>query len=669
MSAGEKSLFSRMMGFGKSRSGLSAKRDQRDRLHVILSSIGDGVISTDTHGRVEFMNEVAEKLTGWSVSEAIGVSVEEIFKILNEVTREAVDNPAIVAMKEGTTVTLPRPSVLISKEGKEIPIEDSGSPVKGPDGKTAGAVLIFRDITERRRDEQARTLLSYIVESSDDAIVGKNLDGIITSWNTAAERMFGWTSSEAIGNSITIIIPSDRLNEEKGILQRLRRGERIEHFETIRVSKDGSLIDISLTVSPIQDSTGRIIGASKIARNISDRKQAERERTLLLEREQEARANAESANRIKDQFLATVSHELRTPLNAILGWVRLLSTGTLDGATVKRAIETIEHSARAQARLIDDLLDVSRITSGKLQLNLENVNLTQIIQTSMETIRPLAETKSMTIQTKLEPEAAIVAGDGTRLKQVVWNLLSNAVKFTSQGGTIEVTLRRSGPHAEMKVKDSGIGIKSEFLPFLFDPFRQADAKDTRRHGGLGLGLAIVRHIVEMHGGTVLAESEGEGHGATFTVYLPVKETQLQERPARPKIAGEKLPNLHHVRALVVDDEDSAREIVAAVLKQCGAEVAAVSSADDALVALAEWHPNVLISDIAMPDQNGYELISRIRALEPHQGGDIPAVALTAYAKSEDRLRALSAGFQTHVAKPIEPSELAMIVAGLLQPEK
>ena len=643
------------------------EKEQRERLHVILSSIGDAVIATDRFGRIEFMNGIAQTLTGWGQRDAVGKPLDEIFKIVNEETRENVDNPALLAMKQGVTFGLSNHTLLISRDGHEIPIDDSGAPVKASDGSIVGAVLIFRDISERRRDEHARTMLSYIVQSSDDAIISKSLEGIITSWNSAAERMFGWTSDEAVGKPITIVIPPDRLHEEKGILERLRRGERIDHFETIRISKDGRLMNISLTVSPIRDSTGRIIGASKIARDITQQKMAEQERTELLRREQAALAQSEAANLTKDQFLATASHELRTPLNAIFGWVRLLSTGTLDASGVTRAIETIEQSARAQARLIDDLLDVSRIASGKLQLNFELLDLGKIIRDAIETIRPIAVTKSIEIVTVVDRAAAMMTGDSTRLQQVIWNLLSNALKFTQNGGKVEVRLEKVDSQAQITVSDTGIGISEQFLPYLFEPFRQADGKDTRRHGGLGLGLAIVRHLVEMHGGTIVASSSGEGHGATFVVRLPLKAVAVHVLEQREKQAS--LPQLDKVKALVVDDEASARELMSAVLQKCGAEVVAVGSVPEALSAIVEWQPNVVVSDIAMPDQSGYDLITKIRALKPEQGGNIPAVAVTAYTKMEDRMKALAAGFQSHVAKPVEPGELALVVASLLHMEK
>lgn len=658
----------------KSHVSETLEKDEREKLQVILSSIGDGVIATDAEGRVVFMNRVAESLTRWTEEEATGKNLAEVCRIINEETRVPVNNPALLAMKEGISFGLANHSVLVRKDGTEIPIDDSGAPIRNSHGKTIGAVLIFRDITDRRRDEQTRALLSYIVQSSDDAIIGKNLEGIVSSWNAAAERMFGWTAIEAIGRPITIIIPEDRLREEKDILERLRRGERIDHFETTRVAKDGRKIDLSLTISPIRDSNGRIIGASKIARDITELKRAAEERVRLLQREKAARTEAEAANRTKDEFLATVSHELRTPLNAILGWVRLLSAGALEPSAVTRAIETIEQSAKAQSRLIDDLLDVSRITSGKLQLNFEPVDIVRIIEATLDTMRPVAETKSIHIVSKLNPPAGIIVGDSTRLQQVIWNLVSNAVKFTPIGGRIEVRLDRTDSEAEISVEDTGIGISPEFLPHLFEAFRQADGKDTRRHGGLGLGLAIVRHLVEMHGGTASAKSRGEGRGSTFIVRLPIKAAQVRAgdqlpEPARPRMVAEQLPRLHRVRALVVDDEASARDIVTAVLKQCGAEVTAVSSAAEALSALTQWQPNVLVSDIAMPEQNGYELISKIRTLKPQEGGNIPAVALTAYAKADDRLKALAAGFQSHLAKPFEPGELALVVANLVQLDK
>ena len=394
--------------------------------------------------------------------------------------------------------------------------------------------------------------------------------------------------------------------------------------------------------------------------------------------------DAQEVNRLKDEFVATLSHELRTPLTAVLGWTRLLGTGQLDEATRKRALETIERNAQSQVQLIDDILDVSRVIRGKLRLNVRPVELTQVIETAVDSVRPAAEAKGIRLQVVLDPHAGPVSGDPDRLQQIVWNLLSNAIKFTPKEGRVQVLLARVNSHLELTVSDTGEGIEEAFLPFVFDRFRQADPSTTRRHGGLGLGLAIVRHLVELHGGSVMVESKGAGQGTTFKVSLPLMivhqpefasnggesaNAVAAEHPTAAAAGGGRLtlecpPELEGLRVLLVEDEPDARDLLVAVLTQCRADVRAVSNAADALLELEAWQPEVLISDIEMPGEDGYTLIRKIRLLPPERGGKIPAAALTAYARAEDRMRALLAGFQLHVPKPVEPAELAAVVASL-----
>ena len=512
--------------------------------------------------------------------------------------------------------------------------------------------------------------LAAIVASSDDVIISKTLEGVITSWNPAAERILGYTADEAIGKNIKLIIPPDRWPEEDDVLARIRRGERVEHFETIRRAKDGHLLNISITVSPVKDESGRIIGASKVARDITDRKQAEVERERLLASEKEARAQAERANRLKDEFLAVVSHELRSPLNAITGWASVLRTRKLDDQTM-RAVETILRNAKTQAQLIGDLLDVSRIVSGQLRLNIRPFQLPSVIEAAIEVVRPSADAKSIRIQTFLDPAAGPVPGDPDRLQQVFWNLLSNAVKFTPRGGQIQIRLQRINSHVEFIVTDTGKGIEPRFLPLVFDRFRQGDSSTTREHGGLGLGLAIVRHLVELHGGVVSAHSEGEGKGAEFVVQLPisiaVRPEAEDEARVHPGVGGKTpyaMPSLAGLRILIVDDEQDARDIVSAILAEAGAEVAAAASARQGLDLIDQWKPDVLISDIGMPGEDGYDLIRKLRSRSADQRGQIPAVALTAFARTQDRLKILSSGYQMHLGKPIEPIELVTIVASV-----
>ena len=421
-----------------------------------------------------------------------------------------------------------------------------------------------------------------------------------------------------------------------------------------------------------QEEKERLLISEKAAR--LEAEEAQRLSSKLLMREEEARADAEAANRLKDEFLATVSHELRTPLNSILGWAQLMRIGTLDDEASTRALATIERNTKSLAQIIDDLLDVSRIISGKLRLDVAPIELEPVVAAALDTIRPAADAKNIQLQVSLDPSVGAISGDPNRLQQVVWNLLTNAIKFTPRGGHVEVRLEPVESSARITVTDSGEGISEDFLPYIFDRFRQADSTFTRSHSGLGLGLAIVRHLVEMHGGVVSAESQGRGKGATFAVSFPIAATRWSALadPQQPTDWRQPEPenslDLAGLRIMIVDDELDARELLMAMLEQRGAEVIAVSSAAEALELLARASngslPDVLVSDIGMPGKDGFELISKVRALKPERGGAIPAIALTGYASAEDRTRVLSAGFQCHVAKPVEPSTLARVVAEL-----
>ncbi|MGB6450734.1 MAG: response regulator [Steroidobacteraceae bacterium] len=401
----------------------------------------------------------------------------------------------------------------------------------------------------------------------------------------------------------------------------------------------------------------------RLQAEIVERRRAESDREALLAREQVLRAEAEELSRLKDEFLATMSHELRTPLNAIFGWITLLRTRRLDEPTEERALETIERNARAQKRLIEDLLDVSRVVTGKVTLELAAVDPRRIIEASIETMLPAAQAKGIGLDPVLDAGVGLLRGDSARLQQTVCNLLSNAIKFTPMGGRVEIFLSRRDGKAEITVRDSGQGIKPEFLPYVFDRFRQEDGSISRRHGGLGLGLAIVRHLVELHGGTVSAMSEGEGHGATFIIRVPIRQTEVERAPEPPPAAS-RMPRLAGVHVLVVDDDPGAREVIAHILHGLGARVSLAGSGPAALTLLFERRPNVLIADLGMPEMDGYALIEQIRALDPHLGGRVPAVAVTAYASAQDRLRALHAGYQNHIAKPVEPEELAAVITSL-----
>ncbi|HYE20623.1 MAG TPA: ATP-binding protein [Tepidisphaeraceae bacterium] len=710
----------------------------------------------------------------------------------------------------------------------------------------------------RRREAEASARLAAIVESSDDAIVSKTLDSVILTWNRGAERIFGYAAAEVVGRPITILFPPDRVDEEAMILSKIRRGERVEHYETVRLRKDGTPIDVSLTVSPVRDASGQIVGASKIARDITARRRMEQalrdearvlellnrtgtaiaseldlqalvqsvtdsatqlsgarfgaffynsvgaqgeamllytlsgapreaferfghprptalfgptfrgegtvriddvladprygtmgphhgmppghlpvrsylavsvvsrtnevigglffghsepgvftdrtarliegvaaqaavaidnarlydrvrhaaaEREQLLAAERAARAEAERVSLMKDEFLATLSHELRTPLNAILGWAQILrSDGGLDD-NVAEGLDVIERNARVQTQLIEDLLDMSRIISGKIRLDVQRVDLQDVVKAAVASVRHSADQKGIRLQVVLDPLAGPVRGDPNRLQQCFWNLLSNAIKFTPKGGKVQVGLERVNSHLEVCVTDDGQGIRPEFLPHVFERFRQADSSSTRRHGGLGLGLSIVKNLVELHGGKVRAKSPGEGQGSTFCIELPVVVLHPPDDAAgrrhprvpspSPAAAGAAdHPPLDGITVLAVDDEPDARNLIKRVLEDCGARVLLAASAAEGLEVVKRDRPDMIVSDIGMPDEDGYAFIRQVRALPPDAGGRTPAAALTAFARSEDRTRALRAGYQSHVSKPVEPTELTAVVASL-----
>jgi len=536
-----------------------------------------------------------------------------------------------------------------------------------------------RDITERKQTEDALKNNQKRLELAQKA--GKigtfewNIQTDQVTWTEELEAVYGLAPGSFggnYGNWTQFLHPEDRARTEQEVRRAAMEGTEL-NTEFRILSPDGSLHWLAAKAHVFCDRTGKPLRMIGVNMDISDRKQAEVEREQLLAREQAARAEAEAANRIKDEFLATLSHELRTPLNAMLGWIQLLRTRKFDEATTTRALETIDRNTKSLAQLIEDVLDVSRIITGKLRLNVRPVELVPVISAAIETVLPAAEAKDVQLKSLFDTPAGPVLGDVNRLQQVVWNLLSNAVKFTPKGGLVEIRLEVINSRVQIRVSDTGQGINPDFLPYVFEHFRQADSSITRSQGGLGLGLAIVRHLVELHGGTVYAESPGLEQGATFIVELPLMAVRpvaaSETKPEQPKVTDtDEMPkcplSLNGLRVLVVDDEPDARELLTTVLGQCGAEVKAVASASEALAVLEPFQPHVLVSDIGMPGEDGYALIRQLRALEANRGGQIPAVALTAYARAEDRTQALLAGFQLHVPKPVDPAELAVVVGNL-----
>ena len=534
--------------------------------------------------------------------------------------------------------------------------------------------------------ERVRALLAAIVAFSEDAIVSKTLEGIVTSWNAAAERLFGFSAAEMIGQSILRIIPENLQYEEADILAKLRRGERIERYETVRVRKDGQPLEISLTISPIRDSSGRIIGAAKIAHDITARRRAERtlrereielsklvaEREQILQSERAARSEAERLGQVKDEFLATLSHELRTPLNAIQGWATLMREHRTRPEDYQRGLEAIDRNVRIQTQIVNDLLDMSRIISGKIHLEIQPLYLHDVVGQAIEAVRQTAAAKSIRILPLLDSRLGLVRGDPNRLQQALWNLLSNAIKFTPKGGRVQVVLERVNSHAEISVEDNGIGIRADFLPHVFDRFRQADPGTTRKFGGLGIGLSIVKSLVELHGGSVRVKSPGENLGSTFVLALPISHVRSEAEETSPAHTSapsplEKidLPRLNGIRVLVVDDEPDGRALIARILEAQGAQPVCASNATEALELLARERFDLLLSDIGMPEVDGLELIREVRNLDKSRSRPLPAIALTAYARTEDRQRSLLAGFHMHLSKPTEARELIASIAGML----
>jgi PAS domain S-box-containing protein len=636
---------------------LNEALQRRERqLDHLLESISDGFIVLDRAWRYQFVNERAAQLARRPREELLGQCIWDEFP-------ELVGTPFEIEARHAVTDDVSR-DVEFFDDRRRIWSEVRMFPSR------AGLAIYLQDITERKQAEMASFHLTALVRSSDDAIVSKDLNGIIRTWNPAAEKMFGYTAAEAVGRHITLIIPSERRHEEDEVQERIRRG-MADHFETVRIRKDGTMVDISLTVSPVRSTAGEIIGASKIARDISDRKRAEEELRLSLARERAAREEAEGASRAKDEFLAVLSHELRTPLNAVYGWANILKSGEVDEATAARGLDAIVRNSNAQVQLIDDLLDVSRIVSGKMRLDVQKVDLDLVVKAALDSMSPAAAAKSIRLHTVLDPRAGPITGDPNRLQQVVWNLVSNAVKFTPRGGQIQIHLQRIDSRVELVVSDTGQGIGPELLPFLFERFRQGDSSTTRQHEGLGLGLALVKYLTELHGGTVSAYSLGAGKGATFTVKLPLTivqaapETEPGEHPTAARtvraLAG---PRLDGLRILVVDDDEDSLDLASAILSGAGAVVTTSRSAAEALELVRHGRPDVLISDIEMPGEDGYALIRKVRGLDRSSGGATPAVALTAYGRVEDRLRTISAGYSMHVPKPVQPVELTTIVASL-----
>jgi PAS domain S-box-containing protein len=534
-----------------------------------------------------------------------------------------------------------------------------------------------REVDEARHFGEERLRVTF--EQAAVGIATADLEGRYIDMNRRFCELLGYSAAELRGLSFADVTHAGdlaRSHEHKALLL---SGEASEYRSEKRyVRRDGTQFWALTTVSLLRDEAGRPLRFIGVIDDITDRKEAERqlreaqerhaaERERLLEAERSARAEAERASRMKDEFLATLSHELRTPLTSILGWAHLMRIRPPTSEELAKGLEIVERNARVQTQLIEDLLDMNRITSGKLRLDVKPLMPVALIEAALETVRPAADAKAIRVECALDPVAGPIPGDPARLQQVAWNLLNNAIKFTPPGGTVRVVLRPADAHVEMSVSDNGVGMDPRFLEHVFERFRQADSSTTREFGGLGLGLAIVKQLVELHGGTVSAASAGPGQGSTFSVLLPLADVRVRGEPARHEDGSPpefQAVDLRGVRVLAVDDQRDACELVERVLEECGAWVVTAPGGQSALELLPEARPDVLIADIGMPDMDGYELLRRVRALQDAGLQRIPAIAMTAFARTEDRTRALHSGFQVHIAKPVEPSELVATVASV-----
>jgi PAS domain S-box-containing protein len=664
--------------------------ESEERMRLLVESVVDyGIFMLDLQGNVASWNLGAERIKGYTSQEIVGKHFSAFYSA-EEVAAGKCERELVLAQTDGR---FEEEGWRYRKDGTRFWANVVISAVRNRERRLVGYAKVTRDLTERmaaeaelrRSEERARLLIASV---KDYAIFVLDPTGHVASWNPGAERLKGYSAAEIVGQHFSRFYPEEDVRSGKCEME-LEGAERVGRFEDEgwRVRKDGSRFWANVVITPIRDA-GTLVGFAKVTRDLSERKRHEEERLAFVRIEEarrlaeenegraqaladdlrRARDKAEEATRMKDEFLATVSHELRTPLNAILGWARMLASGALSAEKTAHAINTIARNAVAQNQIIDDLLDVSRIITGQLRLDVDFVDVNQVVTSAIDVVRPAAEAKGVDVQWLLNPDAGVIKGDAGRLQQVLWNLLANAVKFTPKGGRIHVTLRRYDSLVEIEVADTGKGIAPQFLTRVFDRFAQEEAGNNRKTGGLGLGLAIVKHLVELHGGVVEVHSDGAQKGSTFIVKLPlapVRASRPDPIPGLPAIENIKVPSeLEGLHVLVVDDEADARELVQAALEGAGAVVTLASSSAHALEAIRVRKPDVIVSDIGMPDEDGYVFIRKLRELSREVGGRIPAVALTAYARAEDRRKALVAGFQNHAAKPVEPQELLIVIANL-----
>jgi PAS domain S-box-containing protein len=640
-------------------------------LSRLLDASVDGVFAFNREFRIIAWNRKMEELAGLTRAEVLNQIIWDLFPSIRENGEDVQLHNAL----SGNTSPFGSSSFIGT-----VNTETYYSPLFNENQQIVGGIGVVHLVVSNKKltgalDDPYQRLTSHL-ENSPLAVIEWDSDFRVSRWSESAEALFGWKAEEVFGKHVNewrFVFPDDVDAVEK-VTFRQREGTEVRGvLHNRNYTKSGSVIHCEWYNSVLHDEDDKLVSVLSLVMDVTSRNLAEEERAALLVREREARRHAEEADRLKDEFLATLSHELRTPLTSILGWASMIRNEEVDPANVARALETIERNARSQARLIDDLLDVSRIITGNLRLELHPLNLVPIVEAAVDALRPTAGVKGIELHAEIDPATFLVRGDANRLRQVIWNLLSNALKFTQRGGNVRIKLSKSESSVRITVTDTGEGITPEFLPYVFDRFRQAEGSISRKQGGLGLGLAVVRHLVELHGGTVSAESEGYERGSTFTVDLPMAterrdparaEERRREVERRRNLGGNKV-RLDGIHVLLVEDDEDSRKLLGTMLKQHGAEVTSAASASDAYILFVEKVPDVVVSDIGMPEQDGYELMRRIRALQKEKGGLTPAIALTGYATRKDRETALAAGFHSHIAKPIEQRQLITAIAGLV----
>ena len=644
--------------FGEVARVTHARAHQRQEVfRVMLRSIGDAVITTDIEGRITYINGVAETLTGWSQEYALGQPLERVFQIVNEVTRQPVLNPATRALRDGIVVGLANHTVLIKKDGTECPIDDSAAPIRNEQGHVSGCVLIFRDVTAQRLIEREKAnqlltarLLASIVESSNDAIISKSLDGIIESWNAAAEQLFGYTAEQAVGRHISLIIPPERLVEEERIIASLKEGRRIENYETERVRSDGRHINVSLTISPLKDDAGNVIGVSKIARDVTERRRMEDDLRRLA-------ADLSATDRRKNEFLATLAHELRNPLAPMSNMIEVLKRADGNAEILKRAHDTLERQLGQLVRLVDDLLDLNRITHDRLELRRSEVELSSVIQQAVEVARPLIDSAGHKLTIDLPDKPIYLNADRARLAQVFGNLLNNSSKYTRPAGTISLSAKQMDGEVFVTVKDNGAGIPQDKLDSIFDMFMQVDRTSEQSQAGLGIGLTLVKRLTEMHGGSIEAKSAGEGRGSEFVVRLPVLSNAAVLSKPEPEVqpAPER-------RILIVDDNRDSADSLAMLLEITGNKTYMAHDGVEAVEAVEKYRPEVVLLDIGLPRLDGHEVCRRVR--QQPWGKNIIFIALTGWGQEDDRRKSEEAGFNGHLVKPVDYDKLLALLGSL-----